>query len=91
LINGVVSEVGRLLDEGAVVLIPPGSSRGKIVKRLHGIGTVAYRKLTEELAKYHIDVEEMRAKGSKLLVGDKSLVEYIREKDDLSKSLHGKY
>jgi len=82
LINGAVGEVKSLLDEGAVVLIPPGSSRGKIVGKLQGVGVVAYRKFRE-------GVEVLSVEGGRPLVGGKSLVEYIKGVGKLSESLRG--
>jgi len=82
LINGAVDKVKSLLDEGAVVLMPPGSFRGEIVGRLQDVGVVAYRK-------FHEGVEVMSIEGGRLLVGGKSLVEYIKGEGRLSESLRG--
>jgi len=82
LIDGAVGEVKSLLEEGAVVLVPPGSSRGKIVERLRGVGAVAYGKFRE-------GVEVLSAVGDRLLAGGKSLAEYIKGGGKLSESLRG--
>jgi len=89
LIDGAVGKVKRLLDKGVVVLIPPGSSRGKIVGSLQGVRVVAYRELAEELAKYRTDVVVIGAVGGRLLVGGKSLAGYIKGEGKLSESLRG--
>jgi len=89
LINGGVSEVKKLLDKGVVILIPPGSSRGKIVNALRDIGVVVYRESTKELSIYRTSVEVMSAGGGRLLVRSRGLAEYIEGVDRLSESLRG--
>jgi len=88
-IENIVKEIKQLAKDGIVILIPPGSLRGEVVKRLKGSGLkiFVYEKLYNRICNESCDDENIEPVNKDLLVEGKELVEYIKDGKKLKEAL----
>jgi len=88
----VAEEIEQLAKDGIVFLIPPGSRRGEVVKKLKGLGIeiLVYDELYNKICNGSCDDKNIKPVGKDLSVENKDLVEYIKNGGKLKDALERK-